>query len=150
VRASSSFGFSEDELGFFEFPAVKTVKPISTQKARVLIRKIFPNRQKAEHFCEYASRATFLEEIPDTTRAETAEIRSTCGMVKSRPKNSNSKLRSFTIGLAADFPAVRQAALSFDWSNGQLEGQINRLKTIKRIMYGRAKFDLLQNRVVCA
>jgi hypothetical protein len=69
-----SFGFSEDELGFFEFPAVKTVKPISTQKARALIRKIFPDRQKAQRFCEYASRAAFLEEIPDTTRAELAKL----------------------------------------------------------------------------
>jgi len=69
-----SFGFSEDELGFFEFPARKTVKPISTQKARALIRKIFPYRQKAEHFCEYASRATFLEEIPATTRAELGKL----------------------------------------------------------------------------
>ena len=69
-----SFGFSEDELGFFEFPAVKTVKPISTQKARALIRKIFPDRQKAQRFCEYASRATFLEKVPDTTRAELVKL----------------------------------------------------------------------------
>ena len=34
------------------------------------------------------------------------------------------------------------------WSNGQSEGQINRLKLIKRQMYGRAKFDLLRLRVL--
>jgi transposase len=34
-------------------------------------------------------------------------------------------------------------ALRYDWSNGQLEGQVNRLKLIKRMVYGRAKFDLL-------
>ena len=40
------------------------------------------------------------------------------------------------------------AALQYDWSNGQLEGQVNRLKTIKRLMYGRANFDLLRLRVL--
>jgi len=39
-------------------------------------------------------------------------------------------------------------ALSYEWSNGQLEGQVNRLKLIKRQMYGRAKFDLLRARVL--
>ena len=40
------------------------------------------------------------------------------------------------------------AALSLPWSNGQVEGQVNRLKLIKRQMYGRAKFDLLRLRVL--
>jgi transposase len=34
------------------------------------------------------------------------------------------------------------------WSNGQAEGQIHRLKLVKRQMYGRAKFDLLRCRVL--
>jgi transposase len=50
-------------------------------------------------------------------------------------------------GLLADEAAVRNA-LSLHWSNGQVEGQVNRLKTIKRAMYGRAKFDLLRARVL--
>jgi len=58
------------------------------------------------------------------------------------------KIRSFAVGLSADYLAV-QSALCFDWSNGQLEGQVNRLKTLKRMMYGRAKFDLLRKRVLC-
>jgi transposase len=40
------------------------------------------------------------------------------------------------------------AALSSEWSNGKTEGQINRLKMIKRQMYGRANFDLLRARVL--
>jgi transposase len=36
------------------------------------------------------------------------------------------------------------------WSNGQAEGQINRLKTLKRQMYGRAKLDLLKARMIAA
>lgn len=45
--------------------------------------------------------------------------------------------------------ALRNAIVS-PWSNGQTEGQITRLKLIKRQMYGRAKLDLLQARVVGA
>ena len=55
--------------------------------------------------------------------------------------------RSFAIGLKKDYAAVR-AALTLRWSNGQVEGQVNRLKLIKRQMYGRANFDLLRLRVL--
>jgi|WetSurSiteA1Bulk_404760.scaffolds.fasta_scaffold09779_2 transposase len=68
--------------------------------------------------------------------------------IENAQKSSVSKLRSFSTGLVSDYLAVH-AALSFDWSNGQLEGQVNRLKTIKRLMYGRANFDLLQKRILC-
>ena len=68
--------------------------------------------------------------------------------IEKAQKCSASKLRSFATGLTLDYQAV-QAALSFDWSNGQLEGQVNRLKTIKRMMYGRAKFDSLKKMVLC-
>lgn len=40
------------------------------------------------------------------------------------------------------------AALQLPWSNGMVEGQIHRLKLIKRQMYGRASFDLLRLRVL--
>jgi len=58
-------------------------------------------------------------------------------------------LQGFAGGLAQDVDAVREA-LSLSWSNGPAEGQVNRLKTIKRQMYGRAKFDLLRSRVLHA
>ena len=50
-------------------------------------------------------------------------------------------------GVAKDAAAIR-AAITEPWSNGQTEGQINRLKPIKRQMYGRAKLDLLEARLV--
>lgn len=56
---------------------------------------------------------------------------------------------SFAAGLRLDGEAV-VAALSSEWSNGQTEGQINRLKMIKRQMYGRANFDLLRARALHA
>ncbi len=58
-------------------------------------------------------------------------------------------LRRFAQGLLTDFTAVL-AGLTLPVNNGQLEGQINRLKMIKREMYGRANFDLLRRRVLYA
>jgi transposase len=59
------------------------------------------------------------------------------------------ELRSFVRGLERDEAAVR-AGLDLPWSQGQTEGQITRLKLIKRQGYGRAKFDLLRQRVLHA
>ena len=58
-------------------------------------------------------------------------------------------METFAAGLKQDADAIR-AALTTPWSNGQTEGQVNRLKTIKRQMYGHASFDLLRRRVLMA
>jgi transposase len=58
-------------------------------------------------------------------------------------------LRRFAKRLQDDDGAVR-AAVTLGWSNGQTEGQINRLKTLKRRMYGRAGLDLLEPRFLLA
>ena len=57
------------------------------------------------------------------------------------------ELVSFANGIKQDFDAVLNGLL-FEFSNGLLEGHVNRVKTIKRMMYGRAKFDLLRQRVL--
>jgi transposase len=59
------------------------------------------------------------------------------------------ELRGFARGLADDHAAV-EAGLSLDWSNGQTEGQVNKLKLLKRQMFGRASFDLLRHRLLLA
>ena len=56
-------------------------------------------------------------------------------------------LAGFANGLKRDLDAVR-AALLLPWSTGPVEGQISRLKTIKRMMNGRGSFDLLRHRVI--
>lgn len=57
------------------------------------------------------------------------------------------ELKSFAIGLMRDIDAVVNS-LKYPFSNGLLEGQVNRLKTIKRVMYGRGKYDLLRSKVL--
>ena len=59
------------------------------------------------------------------------------------------QLRRFAKRLSADYDAVRPA-LMLAWSNGPVEGQINRLKSLKRQMYGRAGLDLLERRFLLA
>jgi transposase len=58
-------------------------------------------------------------------------------------------LRSFAGGIRRDYAAVK-AALTLAYSNGVVEGNINRLKYVKKQMYGRANFDLLRKRVLSA
>lgn len=43
-----------------------------------------------------------------------------------------------------------EAAVALEWSNGQVEGSVNKLKVFKRAMFGRARFDLLRQRVLHA
>lgn len=58
-----------------------------------------------------------------------------------------SELRNFAKGIKKDYDAVDQAVTG-NISNGQVEGQVNRLKNIKRMMYGRADFTLLRRMVL--
>lgn len=58
-----------------------------------------------------------------------------------------SLVASFASGVDRDISAVR-AAIASGWSNGQTEGQITKLKLVKRQMYGRGKLDLLQARLI--
>jgi transposase len=58
-------------------------------------------------------------------------------------------LQTFASGLQREEPALRNALL-LPWSNGMTEGFVNKIKTIKRQMYGRASPDLLRRRVLLA
>jgi transposase len=56
-------------------------------------------------------------------------------------------LHTFTNGVKRDLAAVT-AGLTLPWSSGPVEGQVNRIKMIKRQMYGRANLDLLRRRIL--
>jgi len=57
------------------------------------------------------------------------------------------ELKSFAQGIRRDYAAVR-AAFTSEWNNGQTEAQVNCLKLQKRLMFGRANFDLLRLQVL--
>lgn len=71
------------------------------------------------------------------------------GWLREAGESDLSEIRTFARGIRQDEVAVR-AAISTPWSNGQVEGHVNRLKMLKRQMYGRAEFDLLRRRVLGA
>lgn len=61
--------------------------------------------------------------------------------------SGTSEITSFANGLLRDYQSIENA-ISLPWSNGPVEGNVNKLKTIKRQMYGRASFELLRKRLV--
>jgi transposase len=71
------------------------------------------------------------------------------GWLRSAEASRVREVRSFAANLRRDLPAV-EAALTYAWSSGQVEGQVTRIKLVKRQMYGRAKLDLLRKRVLLA
>jgi len=81
-----------------------------------------------------------------------AKVRGECassldGWLRAASETREPALVQLAAGLAREKPSI-VAALSLPWSNGQTEGQVNRLKFLKRQMYGRAGFDLLRARVL--
>ncbi|MCX5262349.1 transposase [Streptomyces canus] len=56
-------------------------------------------------------------------------------------------MKGFAGFLRQDLDAVT-AGLPLSWSSGVVEGHVNRVKTLKRAMYGRASFELLRNRIL--
>lgn len=59
------------------------------------------------------------------------------------------EVKAFAMKLVQDMKAV-VAAMILPYSQGQTEGRINKLKLVKRSMYGRGEFDLLRQRVLYA
>ena len=58
------------------------------------------------------------------------------------------EINSFVEGIKRDLPAVRNA-IQFQYNNGLAEGNVNKIKVIKRIMYGRNSFELLRSKILC-
>jgi len=57
------------------------------------------------------------------------------------------ELGSFVAGVERDYDAVR-TGLTYHWSQGPVEGTVNKIKTHKRLMYGRASFALLRQKLL--
>jgi transposase len=67
--------------------------------------------------------------------------------MESAVKSGIAELKSFVAGIERDYDAVREA-LRLPWSQGITEGKVNKLKTLKRVMYGKAGFALLRQRLL--
>jgi len=137
-------------------PAPPPTRVLSPRQARWLLLRAWDGLTPEEQMY----RTALLDESPAIREAQ--QLAADFGVLvraKDRPTLSTwfdraeasalPEIRSFAVGLRRDQAAV-EAAITSVWSNGQTEGQVNRLKVLKRQMYGRAKLDLLRKRFLHA
>jgi len=108
------------------------------QKELLLIQQASPTAQQA-----YLLVQAFMQMVRERTGEHLDE------WLRKVQDSHIPEFDSFATGIQRDHAAVL-AGLTLAWSNGPTEGHVNRLKLIKRSMYGRAKFDLLRQRVLHA
>jgi len=108
-------------------------------------------RQQIAHICQVSDelRTVYLLSQQFVTLLKERQVDSLDGWLKRAKESQVSELSSFVNGIARDYAAVR-AACSLPWSNGIVEGHVNRLKFLKRQMFGRAHLDLLRVKVLHA
>jgi len=135
-------------------PRQKRAKPPSPRQAAMLLARR-PEKLKADEKLLLAKLNECCPEIPilyDLTQGFAAVFRDKQSDIlqtwlAQAKQTGLPEIKSFCDGLLRDAKAVN-AAVVLPWSNGQVEGQIHRLKLVKRQMYGRAKFNLLRRRVL--
>jgi transposase len=101
---------------------------------------------------QYATRADVCQLDPEIARVDglcarfrqllrTQDLEGLAAWLAEADQSGIEEVTSFAAKLRKDLAAV-EAAVTSPWSQGQVEGQVNRLKLVKRSMDGRAKFDL--------
>ena len=100
-------------------------------------------RARCPHIDALAGHVTAFAEMM-TARTGSRDLEAWLAAVEA---DDQAGLRSFTIGIRHDMQAVING-LTLHWNSGRVEGTVNKIKMIKRQMYGRATFDLLRKRVI--
>ena len=100
-------------------------------------------RARCPHIDALARHVTAFAEMM-TARTGSRDLESWLAAVEA---DGQSGLRSFAIGIRNDQQAVTNG-LTLHWNSGRVEGTVNKIKMIKRQMYGRAGFDLLRKRAI--
>ncbi|TAJ05455.1 ISL3 family transposase [Marinilabiliaceae bacterium JC017] len=132
------------------------VKPLNT---RDLARLIGSSLNSIKDMDERKYMATLLDNIPELQIVRRlvrlfktmlwrgmGNIERWIDFIK-KSKYKLTGLTSFANGLLMDLKAVKNG-INLPWSNGAVEGHVNRIKSIKRQMYGRAGFDLLRKKII--
>lgn len=134
-KQSQRIGLSSRQATWLVLQKPET-RSAEDQRLLTLLQQAHPQVKVA---CELAQ--TFVQMI----RARSASALEP--WLKEAHESGIPELRTFATGIRRDQAAIL-AALTYEWSQGQVEGQVNRLKLIKRQAYGRAEFDLLRHRVL--
>jgi transposase len=135
-------------------PPPLKIQAWSARKVSILLRKEIDSLEKDEQiylkaFMKHCPKATEANSLALQFKEMTDKLKVSLldPWIEKAQNCGITALKNFASGLKQDYDAVR-AAVSLEWSNGQVEGQVNRLKMIKRQMYGRASFELLRKRVL--
>ncbi len=137
-------------------PAALRLPAVPVPTSRQATRLVLADQDKLDD-AERNLVATLITAAPAITEAVTL-VRAFAAMIRQQEVDAldpwiaaarQSTLRGFAESIQRDRAAIK-AALTLPWSTGPVEGRINKLKLVKRQMYGRANFDLLRQRVLSA
>lgn len=134
-----------------------TVRPVKSWSSTRLSMMLYMDQQAFNNPDDIAFLRLLFEQCPEIKQMEELVkkfkqlfVTKKDGLLENWIREAvkpGSTLKHFAENLRKDFQAVNNAIIT-PYSNGQVEGQVNRLKTIKRKMYGRAGFDLLRKMVL--
>ena len=139
--------------------AIPTITPYSARQGAWLFIQA-PETLKARD----QERLAVLHETLEASKSMYSLVQEFARLLRHRPQDAAARLKTWLVlakastvvelarfaqGIGKDLSAV-MGAVSSSWSNGQVEGQVTRVKLLKRQMYGRAKFDLLRARILLA
>ncbi|MEV6351018.1 ISL3 family transposase [Actinoplanes sp. NPDC051851] len=132
-------------------PPIPKAREITGWIMRPTSKTTTENLEQLQRFCEICPD---LGTIRDLARGFTDLLRTRGGnhldaWTTRAEQESIPQIRSFANGLRKDWAAVT-AGLTTSWSSGPVEGAVNRIKMLKRQMYGRANTDLLRHRIILA
>lgn len=144
----------------------ETTKPVVTDRKKLLVPSprntawwLLQKQEKLEveqqaylqRLCESSPEITQVQQLEQRFARFVRERKAQelAPWLEAAAKSSSPEIKGFVAGLKRDQQAV-EAALKYAWSNGQTEGQVNKLKNLKRQMFGRANFDLLKARTLTA
>jgi transposase len=134
-------------------PAAVAMRQVSPQEAAAILSK--PRTMLNERQRKIVA---YLKQIPDFVLMRRlvmsfrsilcrGRVSSLKRWIKEAEGAGIAGISKFIRHLKRDQEAVENA-VNYDWSNGPVEGHINRLKAVKRQMYGRAGFELLRSRIL--
>ena len=137
---------------------VSVEKPLTPKRATWLVLRRVDKRQDAEadqalleqlqaQHGELAKAIELSQDFAALLRQRQPEKLD--GWLERAAQSALKAFERFAAGLREDYEAVK-AGVTLPWSTGPVEGHINRLKMLKRQMFGRANIDLLRRRVLCA
>jgi transposase len=149
-------GRAAKRAGCVPAPAPARPRPPSARQAVWLLLRPSEELEPAQQ----AMRERLLAAAPDVQAAlpvleafrhmvRERDHRTLDGWLATAEASEVREVQAFAANLRRDLPAVA-AALTHEWSSGPVEGQVTKIKLVKRLMYGRAKLDLLRKRVLLA